>query len=511
MWKTHRPGRAFATLGLVTGLLAVLVAAPATLAGAGTGPPSVRLLAVARHQVVQRPKHSGFLLDPGVYVMPVGGTFALHVARPDYMVPPTISQVWTDGAGSHERVLPSKIADGWNGLGRFLLVRVRDAEGNIVRRRALTFCPNSFNPQRVQPGAVQQPTMPAMCGGINPFDVAQLWGIDRGWAVDPYSPGGFFFEGPAGIWLRLPNGHYTVTSAIAPPYVSLFGVDPARAVRVVRLTVKTGPSQCCFGPRRPPGQGEANGGSTRTIAGWDRTVAAAVPTTQPPDPQFLPDLGSLPAFQVFTSHRRNGHDYLSFGATEWVGGGSALDVEGFRRANRNTMRAYQYFFQDGQVVGRAPVGTMEFDTRRGHHHWHFEQFARYSLLTGDQSLAVRSHKQSFCIAPTDPVDTVLPGATLRPNFLYFGCGGQTALWIQETLPLGWGDTYFQYVAGQSFDITTVPNGTYYIAVTVNPEHLLYEQEMTNDTSLRLIVLAGRPGHRRVCVPAVGGVDQEGTC
>ena len=36
------------------------------------------------------------------------------------------------------------------------------------------------------------------------------------------------------------------------------------------------------------------------------------------------------------------------------------------------------------------------------------------------------------------------------------------------MPVGWGDTYFQFVAGQAFDITSVPNGTYYIEVGAVP-------------------------------------------
>ena len=44
------------------------------------------------------------------------------------------------------------------------------------------------------------------------------------------------------------------------------------------------------------------------------------------------------------------------------------------------MKAYQYFWRNGHVIGRARAGTMGFDTKQGHNHWHFEQFARYPLL-----------------------------------------------------------------------------------------------------------------------------------
>jgi len=159
------------------------------------------------------------------------------------------------------------------------------------------------------------------------------------------------------------------------------------------------------------------------------------------------------------------------------------------------------------------VGTLEFDTRPAHQHWHFEQFARYRLLDGDKAVAVRSHKQSFCIAPTDPIDLTIPGAEMRPEFFGFlqNCGTPTSVWVHERMAQGWGDTYLQDVAGQAFDITDVPNGTYFVSVEVNPLGLLYEQNPDNDVALRRIVLQGRPGNRRLCVPPINGVDEEGHC
>ena len=80
------------------------------------------------------------------------------------------------------------------------------------------------------------------------------------------------------------------------------------------------------------------------------------------------------------------------------------------------------------------------------------------------------------------------------------CGSTTALWVQEMLPVGWGDTYSQSVAGQSFDISNLPNGTYYIEVLANPQKVLHESNTTNDVSLRQVILGGKPGHRTVRCP-----------
>ena len=179
---------------------------------------------------------------------------------------------------------------------------------------------------------------------------------------------------------------------------------------------------------------------------------------------------ALPAWQISASHSSKG-DFLDFAATVWIGGNGPLDVEGFRSHASPVMKAYQYFWRGGHVIGRARAGTMGFDNRRGHNHWHFEQFARYALVNAAKSLVVRSHKQGFCIAPSDEVDLLLPHAVWQPPFvgLQGECGSPTALWVAEELPVGWGDTYIQSIAGQSFNITHVPNGTYYIEVIASPQ------------------------------------------
>jgi hypothetical protein len=64
------------------------------------------------------------------------------------------------------------------------------------------------------------------------------------------------------------------------------------------------------------------------------------------------------------------------------------------------------------------------------------------------------------------------------------------------------------VPGQSFDITGLPNGTYWIEVRANPAGLLFDGDPTNDTELREVILRGVPGSRTVSVPPWHGIDTE---
>jgi hypothetical protein len=65
--------------------------------------------------------------------------------------------------------------------------------------------------------------------------------------------------------------------------------------------------------------------------------------------------------------------------------------------------------------------------------------------------------------------------------------------------------------GQAFDITDLPNGSYYVRVHVNPLDSMLEGSLDNNVEDRLVELRGRPGHRRVIVPPWHGLDTEGGC
>ena len=205
------------------------------------------------------------------------------------------------------------------------------------------------------------------------------------------------------------------------------------------------------------------------------------------------------------------HDgrHLNFAATVWNAGDSPLVVDGFREKNKPVMDAYQYFYDSaGNEVGYVPAGHMEWDARPTHQHWHFEDFARYQLLDASKTKVQRSHKEAFCLADTDAIDLTVPGAQWQPTNTDLGtaCGGFSALAVSEYLSSGWGDTYEQFRAGQSFDLTHVPNGTYYIAVEANPAHVLTEQTTANDEALRKLRLGGARDHRTLYVYPVGDID-----
>ncbi len=200
---------------------------------------------------------------------------------------------------------------------------------------------------------------------------------------------------------------------------------------------------------------------------------------------------------------------LRFSATVWNAGNGPMVVDGFRRGTSDVMDAYQYFIDsDGNQTGYQKVGTMIWHKAKSHNHWHFQDFARYTLLKADGTEAVRSRKESFCLANTDAVDYTVPGADWKPENtdLHTSCGDRSTLSLREVLASGSGDTYAQFRAGQAFRIDNLPNGIYYVAVEGNPNRNLVESDTTNNVALRKIKLSGKPAKRRLTVFPVGVVD-----
>jgi hypothetical protein len=489
---------AAATVGLT--VAATLPAGLAAAAQPHPASPTIKLIVAQKKIDVPRfgtGRNAWVIIDPGVYIAALGAPLEFDAQRAGYAKPVTITEI-LHAAGHVEvlRRLPAWTGRDFSGLNRFIRFTVKNSKGKLVFSQIKPFCPNQGNPQRTSPGSPANSPFPQQCAS-DPFQLGMVYGLQKDWANDPVG-NGFFFGGQN---LKLKLGRYKATIDIMSGWRRLLHIAPADATATVDVHVIKAKSGCqifCFAKR--PHQQKA------------LPELPAAKTLKSPPKADLPDLSALPSWgigvqNVKAAKGRKASSRLDFSATVWVGGNARLDVEGFRHDGSPWMHAFQYFFHNGHVVGRARVGTMGFSE---YNHWHFQQFAQYRLLNAKKTRVLRSTKVGFCIAPTDAINMLLPKATWVPSFtgLSGACMSQSALWVRETLPVGWGDTYSQFTPGQAFTISKLPNGTYYIEIVANPEKLLYETNMRNDISYRKVILGGTPGHRTVRVPAVHGIDFE---
>ena len=462
----------------------------------GTPDPSVRLITSQKTVEVTRFPGQPIYVDPGVYLAAAGGTFQVNVWRADYDHPVQAAQIVQSGGTTSVRPLPDGMVTSLNGLDHFFHVIIWNSHGQKVASQSIPFCPAGTD-QRINDLGPANPTFPRNCFN-GPFTLGSVFGIDRGWAIAALGYTGLTFDGK--------NGTYHLRLSISDAYRQFFGISQADGSTDVTLHVTKETNTCL--PECPPHPGATGHPAGAPNASASRGLTAAPTYIEPPHYSLLPDLVALPGYSADVS-TSNGRDYLDFAATIWDRGPGPLEVEGFRNPGEATMQAWQYFYDSaGNVTGKVRVGSFRYDARIGHQHWHFQQFARYSLLDANQQRVVLSQKEAFCLAPTDAIDMTVPGALWNPSStgLATACGGPSAIWVREVLPTGWGDTYVQSLPGQSFDITNLPNGTYFVSVQANPDHVLYESDYTNNTQLRQIQLSGTAGHRQVQVSPWHGIS-----
>jgi len=495
-----------ATLGAITAAVIALglgaAAAPAVgaarlaagepaAARPAAGQPAVTLVA-AQPSVTLTSSGPVTFLDPGLFVVPHGAPLQFDVRRSSLTAPIRLSRIIHGPGGSVTEIpLPARLADQFRGLRDFAVITVRNSAGRLVASRPQTFCPDVFDPQRTSQETPRNTPFPQTQCGSMPFEKSMVWGIQRGWGADLME----FSNG-----FRLAPGTYQVTATISAPYRSLLRLPLASSTATVSVRIVPGHAGFQVPRRRSTG---------RALPRLPRAGLMASPPAA-----ALPDLVPLPSWgvQMTVKPGRHGHpaaDHLNFNSTVAIDGHSPLDVEGFRPAGSQVMNAFQYFFRHGKVIGRAPAGTMTFDSDPGQQGWKFQQFAQYRLLDASKTNVLLSHKEAFCIEATDPYDLLHRGALWQIPFGGFftlgaTCGDNTALWIREQLQVGWSDTYAQTIRGENFDVTGLPNGTYYIEIIANPEKVLHETDMANDVSLRKVILGGTPGHRTVRVPPFAG-------
>jgi hypothetical protein len=190
-----------------------------------------------------------------------------------------------------------------------------------------------------------------------------------------------------------------------------------------------------------------------------------------------PDLQAFPAYDVALVINR-----LIFSTRTWNSGDGPLElVAGETNSGEGKQNVYQrVYLSDGGYYDRL-AGT--FVWHPDHDHFHFEDYARYSLQPVNASgLSERiGSKVSFCVMDTDAVNLNLPSAPHSP--IYSVCGKKI-----QGMSVGWGDTYGRNLPGQLIDVTGLPDGDYKLVIEADPKNRLIELNEGNNTSCMLIHL-----------------------
>ena len=126
-------------------------------------------------------------------------------------------------------------------------------------------------------------------------------------------------------------------------------------------------------------------------------------------------------------------------------------------------------------IDEASAGEMIYVSADGHHHWHLQRVARYSLWNAGKTVEVApAQKVGFCLADSEHVEpTVGPSSAVyadnvAPYRNFCERYNPAATNVFEGISPGWRDAYTSDLAFQWVDASNVLPGEYWLRGDVNP-------------------------------------------
>jgi phosphatidylglycerophosphate synthase len=112
----------------------------------------------------------------------------------------------------------------------------------------------------------------------------------------------------------------------------------------------------------------------------------------------------------------------------------------------------------------------------GHDHPHYQNFLRYEIVDPKGAVAATGGKRSFCLAESMCLDG---------TYWHHDCSNQG-------LDPGCWDIYPYYLGCQYVDVTDVPDGLYFLRVTVDPLGQIAEEDESNNVIEQPVLIARAP-------------------
>jgi len=212
-------------------------------------------------------------------------------------------------------------------------------------------------------------------------------------------------------------------------------------------------------------------------------LIAVFPDTTHSATELRPNLQPQSASELRISYEA-GQKLLRFTTLGWNSGAGPLEVvPGDVDPGTGKQKVYQRVYDDSGSYTDYIAGFM--DWHQAHNHFHFNDYARYTLrpATSNGQSERYGAKLTFCLMDTNRIDHRLPGAPKRAQ--YTTCGLD-----RQGISVGWGDAYRYYLAGQSIDVTGLPDGEYDLFITLDPQGKIIETSDDDNTSVTRVRITG---------------------
>lgn len=219
------------------------------------------------------------------------------------------------------------------------------------------------------------------------------------------------------------------------------------------------------------------------------TTAPLPPTPVPTSTEdlfadrLLPDLQTRPPTELRLLYNPNsGRALIRFTNSIWNSGPGSLELIGIPNLAQEQIRVVQRVFSsDPEIFDEYDVGEFIFHDQ--HHHWHLEQFAVYEVWSVDEAgylkaLVSSGSKVSWCVMDEYRTENELADEVVSKRPIYTNCEGDI-----QGLSVGWIDVYEYYLPGQWVEVNPLEDGLYALVSTVDPDHLLYEENIHNNAAM----------------------------
>ena len=214
-------------------------------------------------------------------------------------------------------------------------------------------------------------------------------------------------------------------------------------------------------------------------------VGAAGPVDRLPDLVADPPTNTALDYHTFASDNSQ-ELLLRFDGYIHNAGAGALEIGATRADGTSPLQPLQRVYRsDASFHDDAmPAGTeLFYSNADGHHHWHLQRIARYSLWNSARTAEVApALKVGFCLGDIQHSDSFGPSARV------YGAAGTDSFCRQnqpnttsllEGVSSGWRDVYDRSLALQWVVVSDVLPGSYYLREDVDPDQLVHENDEAN--------------------------------
>jgi len=222
------------------------------------------------------------------------------------------------------------------------------------------------------------------------------------------------------------------------------------------------------------------------VSGVDFTAQSGGPTLLYPD---LSDIIPSAGISIVNS---GGHRMFQYTHDTLNGGPGPLVIQPEYNPASGVYHGTQYIYSVSgstwTIRQSIPIaGAFIFHAEHGHFHYPFATYGLYTVgADGGPGIAVAlSEKVGFCIADSFIYDPTLPHAGDIGNL--GSCSDPTSI---RGLDIGAVDEYDRTDDGQSINIDTLPDGTYWLRAIVDPDNFLAEADKSNNETDVLLRITG---------------------